>query len=217
MISPIKKNGSGNLIDQISNKTVHLDHDMWESGQPNGLNLQQCIHFDASTGEFDDESCSLKRCFICKWLREPVFILRGLCKTSEIDEKYVLLPDVTYDDNLFFLGFGNYNILYCKAMNSWLIVKDQMDDLIKPDGTKEPSNIIGAFQPEKFGNQLPIGRHTWNLTTAECNGMVPLKLTGVCLENQILILILYPGTYIKLSPIYSSAINMTSHAMMEDA
>ena len=27
MISPIKKNGSGNLIDQISNKTVHLDGD----------------------------------------------------------------------------------------------------------------------------------------------------------------------------------------------
>ena len=181
MISPIKKNGSGNLIDQISNKTVHLDGDRWKPGQPNGLDLQQCILFDASTGEFDDESCSFKRCFICKWLREPVFFLRGLCKNSEIDEKYVLLPDVTYDDNLFFLGFGDYNILYCKAMNSWLIVKDQMDDLIKPDGTKEPSNIIGAFQPKKYGNQLPIGKHKWNITTAECDGMVPLKLTAVCL------------------------------------
>ena len=184
MISPIKKNSFGDLIDQISNKTVHLDGDMWKPGQPNGLDLQECIHFDASTGEFDDESCSLKRCFICKWLREPVFILRGLCKTSEIDEKYVLLPDVTYNDNLFFLGFGDYNILYSKKMNYWLIVTDLMDDLIKPEGMKEPSKIIGVFHPEKLGNQLAIGRHVWNITTAECNGMVPLKLTGVGLSKS---------------------------------
>ena len=134
MISPIKKNGSGNLIDQISDKTVHLDGDMWEPGEPNGLDLQQCIEFDAMTGEFDDESCSFKTCFICKWINEPVFLLRGLCKTSEIDEKYVLLPDVTYDDSLFFFGFGHYNIIYSKDMNSWLIVTDLMDDLIKPEG-----------------------------------------------------------------------------------
>mgnify|MGYP007045158184 CR=1 FL=1 len=68
-------------------------------------------------------------------------------------------------------------------MNSWLIVKDQMDNLIKPDGTKEPSNIIGAFQPNKFGNEIPIGMHLWNLTTEECNGMVHLKLTGVILSK----------------------------------
>ena len=178
LISPIKKNRSGNLINQISKEIVHLDH-MWLPGQPNGQEMQQCIQFFANTGEFNDESCSYKTCFICEWLKEPVFLLRGLCKATEIDEKYVLLSDVTYDDNLLFLGFGDYNILYHKAMNSWLIVTDLIDDLIKPEGMKEPSKIIGAFQPEKFSNQMPIGRHVWNVTTAECNGMVPLKLTGV--------------------------------------
>ena len=178
LFSPLKKNRYGNLIDQISNKTVHLDH-MWEPGQPNGQDLQQCVQFSPSTGKFNDQFCSFKTCFVCKWINEPVFFLRGLCKTTEIDEKYVLLPDVTYDDNLFFLGFGDYSILYHKAMNSWLIVTDLIDDLIKPEGLKEPSKIIGAFQPDKFGNQMPIGRHVWNLTTADCNGMVPLKLTRV--------------------------------------
>ena len=179
LMSPIKKNGSGNLIDQISKKTVHLGSDMWSPGQPNGQDLQQCIEYSTSTGHFNDQSCSSEECFICKWIREPVFVVRGLCKTSDVDEKYVLLPDVTYDDSLFFFGFGDYNIIYSKDMNSWLIVADRMDDLIKPDGSKEPSKIIGAFQPEKFGNQMPIGRHAWNLTTAECIGMVHLKLSGV--------------------------------------
>ena len=152
---------------------------MWLLGQPNGQEMQQCIQFFASTGEFNDESCSYKTCFICEWVREPVFVLKGLCKTIEVDEKFVLLPDVTYDDNLFFFGFGTHNIIYNMDMNSWLIVADLMDDLIKPEGMLKPSKIIGAFQPDKFSNQMPIGRHVWNLTTATCNGMVPLKLTSV--------------------------------------
>ena len=152
---------------------------MWEPGQPNGQDLQQCIQFSPSTGKFNDKSCSFKTYFVCKWINESVFVLRGLCKTAEIDEKYVLLPDVTYDGNLFFFGFETTNIIYRKDMNSWLIVMDLLDDLIKPEGLKEPSKIIGAFQPDKFGNQMPIGRHVWNLTTPDCNGMVPLKLTVV--------------------------------------
>jgi hypothetical protein len=178
VMTPIKKNRSGHLIDQISNETVHLDH-MWSSGQPNGQGLQQCIEFYTSTGQFNDESCAYKTCFMCKWYAEPVFVLRGLCKNTDVDEKYVLLPDVIYGDNLFFLGLARNNILYSKEMNSWLIVTDLMSDLIKPEGTKEPSAIIGSFQPDKFSNQMPTGMHVWNLTTAECNGMVHLKLTGV--------------------------------------
>ena len=179
-MTPIKKNRFGHLIDQISNKTVNLDN-MWSSGQPNGQDLQQCIELYTSTGQFNDESCTYKTCFMCKWYSEPVFVLRGLCKTTEIDEKYVLLPDVTYDDNLFFLGLARTNILYSKEMHSWLIVTDLMSELIKPESTKKPSTIIGAFQPNKFGNEMPIGMHLWNLTTEECNGMVHLKLTGVIL------------------------------------
>ena len=178
LISPIKKNETGNLINQISKETVHLDH-MWSLGQPNGHEIQQCIQFYASTGEFNDASCSYKTCFVCEWIREPVFFLRGLYKNSEVDEKYVLMPDMTYDDNLFFYGFELTNIIFKKNMNSWLIVADLMVELIKPEGLKEPSKIVGAFQPDKFGNQMPIGRHTWNLTTADCNGMVPLKFTSV--------------------------------------
>ena len=181
-MSPIKKNRFGHLIDQISNETVNLDN-MWSSGQPNGQDLQQCIELYISTGKFNDESCALKTCFMCKWYSEPVFVLRGLCKTTEVDEKYVLLPDVTYDDNLFFLGLARTNILYSKEMHSWLIVTDLMSELIKPEGTKIPSTIIGAFQPNKFGNEIPIGMHLWNLTTEECNGMVHLKLTGVILSK----------------------------------
>ena len=178
LISPLKKSRSGDLIDQISNETVHLDH-MWSPGQPNGQDLQQCIRFYASTGQFNDESCSHKACFICTWLAEPLFVLRGLCKNTGVDEKYALLPDVSYDEYLFFLGLEFNNIIYSKDTNSWLIVGDLLTDLIKPEGLKKPSKIIGTFQPDEFSNQLPIGRHLWNLTTTECKGMVPLKLTGV--------------------------------------
>ena len=110
-------------------------------------------------------------------MNKPLFILRGLCSNSGIDHQYVFLPQIVYNERMFFFGFGANNILFSQEKNSWLIIEDTIVDIIKLK--KKPTKIVGSFQPDEISNKIPIGRHMWNLTSGQCNGMVPLKLTGV--------------------------------------
>ena len=70
---------------------------MWFKAQPNGKDIQNCVTFFASSGQFIDESCSYKSCSVCAWKNEPAFTLRGLDKCKSIDGHYV---------------YWNRNILY---------------------------------------------------------------------------------------------------------
>ena len=96
-------------VDLNSNTTVNLDQ-MWLQGQPNGQDIQESTTFHVKNGKFDDVGSSFKSCFVCAWIKKPLFILRGLCSNSKIDHQYVLLPQVVYNDRMFFWGFGENNI-----------------------------------------------------------------------------------------------------------
>ena len=178
--SPIIKAIDGTWVDLNSNKSVDMEgDDMWLDGQPNGEDLQNCTAFHVSNGKFLDVDCFQPSCYICAWKNEPLFQFRGLCGDSRIDSLYALLPEVTYDENVFFSGLYTTNILFSKKMNSWLIVEDNLNELITPTSIKEASKIVGVFQPEKYSNQLPIGSHLWNITDPNCKTTMSLKLTGV--------------------------------------
>ena len=177
LLAPLKQNSEGSWIDLNSNEIVDLNG-MWFTGQPNGKDIQNCATFFASTGRFIDETCTYKSCSVCAWKNEPAFTLRGLKSCRCIDWYYVLLPDVTYNNNVFFLGFGRNNIIFSQELNSWLIVEDRMGDLFQPGIIeKKPTKIVGIFEPETYSNQMPIGMHIWNVTN--CGGIIPLKLTPV--------------------------------------
>ena len=156
-----------------------MDH-LWYPGQPDGEGFENCAKFDTKTGLYIDAVCSdNKECFVCNWKTEPIFKLRGLCSGSRIDTDYVLIPYLTYNEQIFFFGFGNNNILFSHKLNSWLMVENKLEDLF--DGSRqivnEPEKIVGIFKPNIKSNQLPVGLHLWNIT--DCEGPVLLKLTSV--------------------------------------
>ena len=178
--SPISKGTNGKWIDINSNKTVDLDgNGMWLKGQPNGQDQENCTAFHVEEGKFLDLDCPKHSCFICAWTNEPLFQLRGLCSNSYIDNLYAIRPDIPYNESVMFFGLTRNYIIFSKKINSWLIVEDYLKDLVTSTNTKMPSKIVGLFQPDKYSNQLPVGKHLWNLTDQNCKGMMSLKLSGV--------------------------------------
>lgn len=173
-MAPIKSI-NGSWIDLNSNDIVNLTEN-WQVGEPNGP-LESCTVFALKSGQLLDTPCLSESCFICAWINKPLFTLRGLCSNSKIDHQYVLLPELVYNDRMFFWGFGENNIIFSQEKHSWLIIEDEAVDIIKLK--KKPSKIVGSFQPNEISNQMPIGRQIWNLTSGQCKGLVPLKLTGV--------------------------------------
>ena len=81
-------------------------------GQPNGQNLQECITYDPFQRVFYDEECSRKQCFACSWDHRPAFVLRGLCANTDIEKRYILLPQKTFDGHVTLAGYERNSIIY---------------------------------------------------------------------------------------------------------
>ena len=180
----------GTWFDSNTDELINMEK-MWRPGQPNGGNLQECALYHGEDGNYYDDQCSYKSCFVCSWDKRPVFTLRGLCINSNIDIEYVMLPQYTYDGTIIFFGFEKTNIIFSQEMNSWLIVEDSIDDLLETLNTTKPSKIVGTLTLDKMNNRVPIGKQFWNLTE-NCKTIQSLKLTGVSLSLlKVLILFLY--------------------------
>ena len=183
MIAPINRMENEKWIDMNTNKLVEMQP-FWKTGQPNGRELQKCAGYNLQTSKFWDIDCPLKFCFVCIWEDEPLFHLKGLCKNSQIDTAYVLLPNWTYDDNFVFSGFDSTNIIFSNVNDSWLIVNDTLAEIQKAveSNLAYKPKILGKFEPDKFSNQLPIGLKLWELTDEDCRKNVSLKLTVVSIQ-----------------------------------
>ena len=183
MMAPINRMENEKWIDMNTNKLVEMQP-FWKTGQPNGRELQKCAGYNLQTSKFWDIDCPLKFCFVCIWEDEPLFHLKGLCKNSQIDTAYVLLPNWTYDDNFVFSGFDSTNIIFSNVNDSWLIVNDTLAEIQKAveSNLAYKPKILGKFEPDKFSNQLPIGLKLWELTDEDCRKNVSLKLTVVSIQ-----------------------------------
>ena len=183
MMAPINRMENEKWIDMNTNKLVDMQP-FWKTGQPNGRELQKCAGYNLQTSKFWDVDCPLKYCFVCIWEDEPLFHLKGLCKNSQIDIAYVLLPNWTYDDNFVFSGLDSTNIIFSNVNDSWLIVNDTLAEIQKAveSNLAYKPKILGKFEPDKFSNQLPIGLKLWELTDEDCRKNVSLKLTVVSIQ-----------------------------------
>ena len=183
MMAPINRMENEKWIDMNTNKLVDMNP-FWKTGQPNGRELQKCAGYNLQTSKFWDIDCPLKYCFVCIWEDEPLFHLKGLCKNSQIDIAYVLLPNWTYDGNFVFSGFDSTNIIFSNDNDSWLIVNDTLAEIQKAveSNLAYKPKILGKFEPDKFSNQLPIGLKLWELTDEDCRKNVSLKLTVVSIQ-----------------------------------
>ena len=154
---------------------------LWKEGQPNGKELQECMQYSWQTGKFYDVECSAQNCFVCRWLGEPLFNLKGLCSDSDIDQSFILLPTKIFHEHLVFYGLVRNNIIFNKKMESWLIVQDGLDDIFEAESKNKTLNlkIVGSFHPERSSNQLPIGNQKWELTDVGCRKNISLILTNV--------------------------------------
>ena len=81
---------------------------------------------------------------------------------------------------MYFSGIGEYNMIFSQEMRSWLIVKNSVEEIFKPEGISTVSlDVVGAFKPDQSNaHHLPVGTHSWNLTE-NCNIVAQLKLTQV--------------------------------------
>ena len=182
-MAPIRRSSNGSWINLNNNEIVDMD-DLWNNRSPYGGDLFDCTgfepNFEANTCKYYSTTCISKVCFICVWKNTPVFTLRGLCTNTQIDKQFVLLPEKTFDRNVFFFGIGEYNMIFSQEMRSWLIVKNSVEEIFKPEGISTVSlDVVGAFKPDQSNaHHLPVGTHFWNMTD-NCNIVAQLKLTQV--------------------------------------
>ena len=173
VLLPIYYNDQGHWEDNFG-QTLTSTQLKWADGEPNGNGKQRCVVADINY-DFYDTFCSSKRCPICKWIKNPVFYLKGLCPKSNIEHRYVLRINERYQGYLAFKGFSNdYYIVFDINQQRYVLVKS-----IKLDGRISPinDNIIGVSFAES--NAMPIGLQTWEINDGKCNQTAQLKLTSV--------------------------------------
>ena len=176
-IASFRRMPNESWVDQIGN--IMLDNSLWSPRQPNGGDFQKCSTYKTHSGKYHDVSCLFKSCFVCSWKYQPAFTLRGLCAKSQIDNQYVLRPELDHDKNIFFYGVGRNNIIFDKSKHSWVIVEDN-SIIIGPENTSDrPKKILGTLWLDKSdSHHTPVGTQFWNLTDG-CNNLLPLTLTSV--------------------------------------
>ena len=174
LILPIHLNDQGEWED-LHGKVLSSTQLKWYKGEPNGSGRQRCV---VTTKEYSfyDVFCYSKFCHICKWAKNPVFFLKGLCPQSNIEYRYVLKINELYHGNLAFKGFSNdYYIVYDIRKQTYVIAKsiNFEDQNIPIDDDK----IIGVSS--SGSNSMSIGVQTWKLYDGMCNETIKLKLTSV--------------------------------------
>ena len=180
VIVPLYLNDDGNWVEHYSKKLLSPEM-KFASGEPNGAPYQRCIVMkDDYT--LADIFCFSKMCPICKWMDNPVFILKGLCPQSKIEHRYVLSIREVYRGMLVFQGFTNkYYIAFHRSKMTWVILRFlNMNNQTVPIND---DNIYGELTSSKF---LPIGLQKWKIKDEACTEtVVQLKLTSVILLFKI--------------------------------
>ena len=169
---PIYLNDQGEWEDTSKEPITSTDI-IWNKGEPNGSGRQRCVVI-SNRYTFYDVFCSSKRCPFCKWRKNPVFLLKGLCPQSTIEYRYVLRINVLYLGLLAFKGFSNdYYILYDTKRETYVIAKSINFEDQNP--SIDEDNIIGLG----LNADTPMGLQAWRINDAVCNETISLKLTSV--------------------------------------
>ena len=128
--APIKKLQNESWIDLHTLKVVTFEDHMWYPGQPNGKNIEECGKYLSDTRGYADATCTYTDCFVCSWKTAPSFRLRGLCKEAKVDRNFILAPELSYDESVVFFGHGKDNIVFSQEFKSWLIIEEQLDNIL---------------------------------------------------------------------------------------
>ena len=116
-----------------SSETLNLG---WHTGQPNGLDFQQCVHKSEKEKWYDVE-CEKKSCSVCNVPVAQTYRLRG---QHLFDQEYILSFDMqqSHISQLVFEGYGPNRIV-------WDLFSSKTDILDKEEG------ISRSFNQTPFG------------------------------------------------------------------
>ena len=175
---PINQNDDEEWVDTSSKQVLASTDLPWRSGEPNGGGRQRCV-FTTPSFTFVDLFCSSSACPICKWNKNPVFFLKGLCSHSKIEYRYVLKINELYQGNLAFHGFSNnYYILYDVSRQAYILTRSI--DFNDQETLIHDNKIIAMSLSSKTNNAKAIGLQTWKINEEICDQQtIQLKLTYV--------------------------------------
>ena len=168
--TPITRLSNGSWINRISRK-IFLEEDiMWETGQPNGADLQECLISRGNPLRYLDDNCIAEYPFICSWTKKPEFMMKGLCKNSKIDVRYILMHKNNLNPQIGLFGYGK-NFIYQSTISKVWYIGELNGKHIKEN--------FGYFVPDLDSNQMPFGLKKWNLSDPACSGIRELTLSKV--------------------------------------
>ena len=191
--TPLERISDESWKDTFSGKLFSKNDLTWHPGQPNGEALQPCLLVVLETGKLHDDTCNSKNMFVCKWHDNVDFTLRGLCKNSNADRNYILIPEKHVNGQVSFYGLERNNIFQEKESQEWIIYTTNQNI--------ESQNHIGLMTPDRSGNPLPIGLNLWNVSEPTCSGIRPMKLSLVMFSNFKKFLLKYKN--VKVSAYYA--------------
>ena len=124
---PIRQNGMNNKTGEyIWTREFSSENEIttklpWAFGQPNGLELQQCVAFTFSWGMADYFCDTAQFCSLCELRGLVRFHLLGLPETSLIDRDYIFVPQTQDVKGLVFTGYKKFQISWIYSREQWQI------------------------------------------------------------------------------------------------
>ena len=147
----------------------------WRLGEPNGLDIEQCIVVDLRTGLYSDVMCKpidqSKYCFFCSFPGMTHFIVRGLPESNEINSHFAFVAEAqkAYIHRSYLVkleGYLDYDIKWNKGPNYWFIET--------PTGKK-------VAELSDYGSS-PFGKKEWNISNTRGGNSTILKLSMVSIQ-----------------------------------
>ncbi|KAK7073749.1 hypothetical protein SK128_028594, partial [Halocaridina rubra] len=109
--------------------------------------------------------CDMETCTLCNFTLQPIFRMRGLCKTSLLDRSYSFR-----ENDLYHLEFdGTTHTMIIKENNTWVMRSRLYHD-------------VGAKMLVSGTGEYPVGVHMWEIYGDRCDtkmvSLTPLLLTA---------------------------------------
>ena len=144
----------------------------WVANFPDGELHENCASLSDSGG-YNDIRCSAKYCFVCDLPRRAIVNVRGLCKDTKLDTRYVWIENII-DGYYEFRGTIHSFIRFNDILGHWTV-----------SSKKNPDTYAVL---EKSQSTYPLGRKIWTLHNDSCTeGEGETKVTlqvSICTEDQ---------------------------------
>ncbi|XP_071540379.1 uncharacterized protein [Panulirus ornatus] len=150
------------VSDELEEGVWHKDSDhtvltdlSFQSGQPDGMVIQNCVYMSAFSGLWSDEACELGilSCASCTKRQYPPLRLRGLCFRTEAETSFEILGYI--NGRPYFHGYYGY-MIYMFAPGSWVLFDTKTNETL-------------ATLTLKSVSDYPIGRKVWEVSNPLCD------------------------------------------------